>query len=41
MKKAYETPIYDIEKFTAKPSIFTISESTTDGWGGGGDEGEF
>ncbi|MCM1285569.1 MAG: hypothetical protein NC213_02115 [Acetobacter sp.] len=39
MKKYYETPELEIEKFSVAPSVFTTS--TSSGWGEGGDSGTF
>lgn len=37
MKRCYEPPVLEIEKFTEKPSVFTAST----GWGEGEESGEF
>lgn len=36
MKKIYESPEVEIEKFTLTPSVFT--DSTNPGWGEGGED---
>lgn len=38
MKRSYESPELEIEKFSMAPSVLT--ESTEPGWGEGGDEYE-